>query len=233
MTVAEFLSNIPLFPVVLTLAAYSFGSWCQKKWNSPLCNPILIAVAVVVLTLVCTKIPYIHYKEGTRLLNWLLTPATVAMALPLYNQFKVLKKNLPAALAGITAGTLTSLLIIALLCRLFRLEQTVAASLLPKSVTTAIGIVLCEQAGGAVGLSTAAIIVTGILGSMTGPWLCRLLGITDPVAQGVAMGTASHVIGTAKANEMGQLQGAVSGLSMAAAGLLTAVAYPLFVSLLL
>ena len=189
-------------------------------------------MAVVVLTLVCTRMPYAHYKEGTRLLNWLLTPATVAMALPLYNQFKVLKKNLPAALAGITAGTLTSLVTIALLCRLLGLEQTVAASLLPKSVTTAIGIVLCEQAGGAVGLTTAAIIVTGILGSITGPWLCRLLGITDPVAQGVAMGTASHVIGTSKANEMGQLQGAVSGLSMAAAGLLTAVAYPLFVSLL-
>ena len=228
---ADFLSNIPLFPVVLTLAAYSFGRWCQKKWNSPLCNPILIAVAVVVLTLVCTKIPYIHYKEGTRLLNWLLTPATVAMALPLYNQFKVLKKNLPAALAGITAGTLTSLVTIALLCRLLGLEQTVAASLLPKSVTTAIGIVLCEQAGGAVGLTTAAIIVTGILGSMTGPWLCRLLGITDPVAQGVAMGTASHVIGTAKANEMGKLQGAVGSLSLTVAGILTAIAFPIVILL--
>ena len=229
---ADFLSSISLFPVVLTLSAYAFGRWCQKKWNNPLCNPILIAVAVVVLTLVCTKIPYIHYKEGTRLMNWLLTPATVALALPLYNQFKMLKKDLPATLAGITAGTLTSLLTILLLCWLFRLDQTVAASLLPKSVTTAIGIVLCEQAGGAVGLTTAAIIVTGILGSITGPWVCRLLHITDPMAQGVAMGTASHVIGTAKANEMGQLQGAVSGLSMATAGLLTAVLYPFFVSFL-
>lgn len=229
---AEFLESLSLFPVVLTLGAFQVGLWCQKKWKSPLCNPILIALILVVAALLLTGVSTEHYQEGTAVISWLLTPATVCMALPLYQQFQVLKKNLPAVLAGVAAGTVTSLLVVFGLCRLFSLDATMTASLLPKSITTAMGIVLAEQAGGLVPLTTVSIIVTGILGSLFGPMLCRLLRITDPVAQGVAMGTASHMVGTSKAIEMGSLQGAVSSLSLAVAGILTALLFPLVTMLL-
>lgn len=227
----EFLSDLSLFPLVLTLGAFQLGRFCQQKWKSPLCNPILIAVILIIPVLLLTKLPYETYKTGMGAVSWLLTPATVCMALPLYNQLKVLKKSLPAALAGIVAGTLASLGCIAGLCLVLGLERTVSVSLLPKSITTAIGIVLSEDAGGIPGLTTVAILVTGISGSLLGPWLCKLLGLTDPVAQGVAMGTACHVIGTAKANEMGQLQGAVGSLSLTVAGILTALLFPLVIML--
>ena len=145
---------------------------------------------------------------------------------------KTLKKNLPAILAGIAAGTLTSLLVIGLLCALFALDRSLTVSLLPKSITTAMGMVLSEENGGIGALTTVVIIVTGILGSLVGPGLCKLLKLTDPISQGVALGTASHVIGTSKANELGALQGAVSSLSLACAGILTAILFPLALMLI-
>jgi len=161
-----------------------------------------------------------------------LTPATVCLALPLYEQLKVLKKRLPAILAGIAAGTVTSLLVVWLLCWLFSLDRSLTVSLLPKSITTAMGMVLSEQNGGIAPLTTVVIIVTGILGSLMGPALCKLLRLKDPVSQGVALGTASHVVGTSKANEMGEIQGAVSSLSLACAGILTAILFPIMLKLI-
>ena len=224
---AEFLSGLSLFALVLTIGAYQIGLWCRKKWNNPLCNPLLIAVILVIGVLLLTGYPIETYQEGTKGLSWLLTPATVCLALPLYEQLKVLKNRLGAILAGIAAGTLTSLICILLMCKLFALDTQVTVSLLPKSITTAMGIVLSEQSGGIASLSAAAIIVTGILGSLSGTALCKLLKLTDPIAQGVAFGTASHVIGTSKATELGSLQGAVSSLSLAVAGILTAILFPI------
>lgn len=224
--------NIALLPLVLTLGAYQVGLWCRKKWDNPLCNPILIAVILVAGFLLLTGIPVEMYQSGTSSISWLLTPATVCLALPLYEHLKVLKKHLFAILAGITAGTLVSLACVFLLCRLFRLEDTFTVSLLPKSITTAMGIVLSGQNGGIPSLTTAVIIVTGILGSLAGSVLCKLFKLDDPVSQGVAFGTASHVIGTSKASELGQIQGAVSSLSLTVAGILTAVLFPLACALL-
>ncbi len=224
---AEFLSNLSLFALVLTIGAYQIGLWCRKKWNNPLCNPLLIAVILVIGVLLLTGYKVESYQDGTKGLSWLLTPATVCLALPLYEQLKVLKKQLGAILAGVAAGTVASLIGILLLCRLFSLDTQVSVSLLPKSITTAMGIVLSEQNGGIASLSAAAIIITGILGSLTGTALCKLFKLTDPIAQGVAFGTASHVIGTSKATELGSLQGAVSSLSLAVAGILTAVLFPI------
>lgn len=229
---AEFLSGLSLFPLVLTFGAYQIGLWCQKKWKSPLCNPILIAVLLVIGCLLLTGVSNESYQAGTAAISWLLTPATVCLALPLYNQLKILKKSLPAILAGITAGTLTSLAFIFILCRLFCLDNAATVSLLPKSITTAMGIVLSEESGGIGALTAAAIIVTGILGSLAGSVLCKLLRIQDPVAQGVAFGTASHVVGTSRAAELGSLQGAVSSLSLAIAGILTAVLFPFITTLI-
>lgn len=224
---AEFLSRLSLFPVALTLFCYQIGLWCQKKWKTPLCNPILIAVALVIPVLLLTGVSNETYQTGNAGLSWLLTPATVCLALPLYEQLQVLKKNLPAILAGILAGTATSLAFIFLCCRLFALDASVTVSLLPKSVTTAMGMALAEQNGGIGALTAACIIITGILGSLIGSVLCKLFRIQDPVAQGVAFGTASHVVGTSRATELGSVQGAVSSLSLAIAGILTAVLFPL------
>ena len=224
---ADFLNQIPLFPVVLTIGTFLFGQWCQKKTRLTICNPILIAVALIIGVLLLTGMDVTGFQAGAKPITWLLTPATVCLALPLYEQLKTLKKNLPAILAGIAAGTLTSLLVIGLLCALFALDRSLTVSLLPKSITTAMGMVLSEENGGIGALTTVVIIVTGILGSLVGPGLCKLLKLTDPISQGVALGTASHVIGTSKANELGALQGAVSSLSLACAGILTAVLFPL------
>lgn len=228
---AEFLSGVSLFPLVLTLLAFQVGRFCQQKWKNPVFNPILIGVILVIPVLLATGVPYATYKKGTDAISWLLTPATVCMALPLYQQLKALKKSLPAALAGVVAGTVCSLGCIAGLCLLLGLSRTVSVSLLPKSITTAIGIVLSENAGGLPGLTTVAILVTGISGNLLGPWLCKVLKLTSPVAQGVALGTACHVIGTSRATEMGEIQGAVGSLSLTVAGILTAFLFPVVIML--
>ena len=229
---AEFLEGISLFPVLLTLGTYQFGLWCQKKTKHALCNPLLIATIVSIAVLVVIGFDPKVYQAGTAGISWLLTPSTVCLAVPLYEQLKVLKKHLPAVLAGIAAGVAVSLLSILLLCRLFRLEDVVTISLLPKSITTAIALALTEQSGGISALTTFAIVVTGILGNLSGCALCKLLRITNPVAQGVGFGTASHVLGPSRAMEVDPLTGAVSSLSLAVAGILTAILFPVMLMLL-
>ena len=170
------------------------------------------------------------YTSGTKLIFWLMTPATISLAVPMYQQFQVLRKSLKAVLAGVCAGALSCILLIAAVSVLLGFDRSVMISLMPKSVTTAIGMSLSEMFGGMGGVTVAAIIVTGIGGNMLGPVLCKLFRITDEVAQGVAFGTAAHVIGTAKANELSELTGAASSLSLVVAGLLTAVFMPIIVS---
>ena len=229
---AEFLENISLFPVLLTLGTYQFGLWCNKKVKHTLCNPLLIATVLSIALISIIGFDPQVYQAGTAGISWLLTPATVCLAVPLYEQLKTLRSHLGAILAGIVAGVLTSLLSILLMCRLFRLEDIVTISLLPKSITTAIALALTEQSGGIQALTTFAIVITGILGNLSGSALCKLLRITHPVAQGVGFGTASHVIGTSRAMEVDPLAGAVSSLSLAVAGILTAVLFPFVLTLL-
>lgn len=229
---AEFLEGISLFPVLLTLATYQLGLWCSKKVKHALCNPLLIATILSIAFILLTGFDLQVYQKGNSGISWLLTPATVCLAVPLYEQLKILKKHLSAIGVGIVAGVIVSLGSILLLCRLFRLEDVVTVSLLPKSITTAIGLSLAEQSGGISALTTFAIVITGILGNLSGSALCKLLRITDPVAQGVGFGTASHVIGTSRAMEVDPLTGAVSSLSLAVAGILTAVVFPIVLTLI-
>lgn len=228
----EFLSGLSLFPLVLTLGSYQIGLWCQKKTRSALCNPLLIASVLSIGVLLLFHIDPKVYQAGTAGISWLLTPATVCLAVPLYEQLKVLKSHLAAILTGIAAGVFTSLLSIFLLCRVFSLDNVITLSMLPKSITTAIGLAPTESGGGIPALTSAAIIITGILGNLTGSFLCKLLKITDPIAQGVGFGTACHVIGTSRASEIDPLAGAVSSLSLAVAGILTALVFPLAIMLL-
>lgn len=227
----EIWTSTALFALVLTLGAYEFGIWLQKKLKTPLCNPLLIAILVVMAALTLLKIPAADYGEKCNIFSWILTPATVCLAVPLYEQIKVLKNNLPAIIAGVAGGCLANLACITLMARLFGLNSTMLASLLPKSITTALGIAICSQMGGIQAVTTAAIVITGILGNICGTMLCKLLRISHPIAQGVALGTASHMIGTSRANEISQLTGAVSSLSLVVAGILTALVCPGWFSL--
>lgn len=226
------LENLDIFPVLLTLSAFEVGQLCQKRWKKPIFNPTLIGMVLVIAFLLVTGMNPGAYTQSMKQISWLMTPATICLAIPMYEQFRVLKKSLKAIVIGVAAGAFSCLLVILMAGLLLGFEQPVLISLLPKSVTTAIGVALSELFGGMAGVTTAAIIVTGIGGNMMASMLCKLFGITDPVAQGVALGTSAHVIGTAKANEIGELTGAASSLSLVVAGLLTAVAMPLLAQLL-
>ena len=226
------LLSISILPVLLTLLAFRLGQILQLKTKSPVCNPILVAVILVLLFLKGTGMELTAYQQGASMLSWLMTPATVCLAISMYEQFQVLRKNTPVILAGVAAGAVSCLILVLGFGILVRFDRTLTLSLLPKSVTTAIGVPLSQIAGGMAPVTTAAIILTGITASILGPWLCRLFRLTDDISRGVAFGTAGHVIGTAKANELSQLTGAVSSLSLVVAGLLTAVLMPLVTGLI-
>ena len=229
---AEFLQNIPLFPLVLTVGAYQIGLWCQKKTKSALCNPLLIAVVLCIGVILLTGFDPQVYQAGTSYISWLLTPATVCLALPMYEHVKTLRSNLKAILTGIAAGTVSSLLCIFVLCKLFQLDDILTVSMFSKSITTAIALELTAQGGGIPSLTSAAIVISGILGNLSGSVFCKLLKVTDPVAQGVGFGTASHAIGTARANAVHPITGAASRLSLVVAGILTAILFPLLLALM-
>lgn len=219
----DFISGSTFFYVMLTLTAFDIGSICQKKGKLAILNPLLIASFLVILFLQLFDIPNEAYQAGCQILNWLITPATICLSISFYEQFQRLRKELGAICIGVVAGTVCSLGSVYLLCLAFGLDQAITMSLLPKSVTTAIGSALSQELGGIAAITTAVIVITGVLGSILGPTLCKLLRITEPVAQGVAFGTASHVIGTTKALQLSELAGAVSSFSLTFAGLVTAV----------
>lgn len=223
----EFFSGSTLFAMLLTFGTYEVGRLIQKKTGVPALNPILIAAVLCGVVLVAVGMPNQVYQSNCEAFSWLLTPATVCLAIPLYAQFSRLRHDLPAILAGVTAGTLVSMGFVWVMARLCNLGDVLTASLLPKSITTAMGIVVSESTGGEPAVTTAAIILTGILGSIFGPWLCKVLRLHWPAAQGVAFGTSAHVIGTSKAAEISQTAEAVSSLSLVFAGILTAIICPL------
>ena len=229
----DLLSSGSFFAVALTLLIWRAASALQKKTGSVLLHPILVSAAAIILVLLFAGVPNSAYQQGMKPFSFLMTPATICLAVPVYEQVKVLKKNLKAIIIGAVCGTLASLLCVGGLCALFRLDRTMTVSLLPKSVTTAIGAPVSEGLGGLRAVTAAVIIFTGILGNVFARSACRLFRIHDPIAQGTAIGTASHVIGTAKANEIGEVQGAVSSLSLVTAGVLTAFLAPAAVRLFL
>lgn len=225
----DYLLSLSLLPMALTVGAFMLGAWVQKKTKCVAFNPIIVAVVLIVGFILITKYPISDYQAGTKPISWFITPATVCLALPLYEQLKTLKKNLPAILIGVFAGTVTSLLVVFGMCLLFKTDRDITVSLLPKSITTAMGIVLSSENGGIEALTAAVIIVTGIIGNLSGSLLCKIFRIKDPIAQGVAFGTASHVVGTSRANELSPLTGAVSSLSLATAGIFTAILFPIMI----
>lgn len=209
------------FGVTVSIAAYEAGSLLKKKYHSALFNPLLLSVAATIVLLVLFRIDYDTYYEGAKYLSYLLTPATVCLAIPMYEQLELLKKNLKAVMVGIISGVLMSLDCILVMAIVFGLNHETYVTLLPKSITTAIGMGVSEELGGYVTITVATIVITGVLGNIIGEGLCKLFHIEEPIAKGVALGTASHAIGTARAMEMGEIEGAMASLSIAVAGLLT------------
>jgi putative effector of murein hydrolase len=219
----DFLSDSAFFYMAMTMAAFYLGTVLQKKTNSIILSPILTGSLMVVLLLLLLDIPVETYQRSCEMLHFLITPATICLVISFYKQVQTLKKHLPAVLIGVIGGTLSSLFSVWLLCQLFGLDEVLTASLLPKSVTSAIGAALSEQNGGIGALTTAVIVVTGILGNVIGPLLSKIFRLRDPVSQGVAYGTSSHIAGTSRAMEISSLCGAVSSLSLTLSGLITAL----------
>ena len=224
----DFLTESVFFGAFLSLLFYEVGVLCKKKWKSAVLNPLLISVVLTILFLVILKIPYSVYQEGAKYISYLLTPATVCLAIPLYEQFELLKKNVVAILAGIVSGMLTSLTMVLIFAVVFHFTHEEYVTFLPKSITTAIGMGVSEQLGGYVAITVAVIIMTGVIGNIIAEPVCRVFGITDPVAKGIGIGSAAHAIGTAKAMEIGEIEGAMSGLSIAVSGVLTVFAATVF-----
>ncbi len=227
-----FLENSAFFGVALSLCAYGLGVLVQKHVKCPLLNPLLVSAALIIALLVGAHIDYEVYNAGAKYLSYLLTPATVCLAVPLYEKLSLLRRNGAAVLTGVLAGVLTTLVSVLLLSAVFGLSHAEYVTLLPKSITTAIGMGVSEELGGHVTVTVAAIIATGMTGSTIAPGLCRLLKIHDPVAKGVAIGTASHAMGTSKAMEMGETEGAMSSLAIVVSGILTVAVVPFFSELL-
>lgn len=228
----EFAASSVFFGVFVTLAAYFLGLKVKEKTGLAIMNPLLIAIVLVMLLLRGLDIDYAAYNQSARLVSSLLTPATVCLAVPLYEQLQLLKRHKAAILTGVISGVLTSLVCVLVLAMLFRLDHAAYVTLLPKSITTAIGMGVSEQLGGHVSITVAVIIITGVIGNMIAESVCKAFHITEPIARGVAIGTASHAIGTTKAMEMGEVEGAMSSLSIVVAGVLTVAGASVF-SLLL
>ena len=228
----DLIQSSAMFGVVISLIGYGIGMFLKSKLHCSIFNPILISIIIVMVTLLAFDIDYDSYLSSAKYLSWLLTPATVSLAIPLYAQIEKLKKNLVAILCSLTAGTLTSLCSVLIMSYLFRLTHEEYVTLLPKSITTAIGIGVSEELGGYATITVAVIIISGILGNMSADLVCALFRITDPMAKGLAIGASSHAIGTAKAMELGEVEGAMSSLAIVVSGLLTVIGASFFAMLL-
>lgn len=217
----EILNSSMFFGSFLTIGVYLLTVKLRQKWNSPFLNPLLLSILCIIAFLKITGISYEHYDRSAKYLTYFITPATICLAIPLYKQFHHLKKNYKAILLAILSGVLSGLVCILGLAYVFGFSQEQYVTFLPKSITTAIGIDLSKELGGNPTITVTAIVLTGIMGSVMGEWICKVFKIKHPISVGLALGTASHVLGTSKALEIGELEGAMSSLSVAISGIMT------------
>ena len=224
----ELIDNSVYIGVLISLASYALGVWLRKKTGLSFFNPLLVSIILVIIFLSVSGISYSTYAESADYISFLLTPATICLAVPLYEQFKLLKKNWKAVVAGIVSGVVSSLVCIFLMALLFRFDHQTYVTFLPKSITTAIGMGVAEELGGYVSLAVVVIVITGVLGNVIAEAVLKLFKIEEPIAKGIAIGSSSHAVGTAKAMEIGQIEGAMSSLSIVVCGLLTVIGASLF-----
>lgn len=223
--------STPLFGITISLIAYEIGIYLNKKTKLAILNPLFISQALIMLLLITANIKLDDYNKGGQYISFFLAPATVVLAVPLYKKINVLKSNALPILAGITIGSTSGMISIILLAKLFNVSIALKSSLVPKSVTTPIGVAISSQLNGIPSVTVAAIIITGIFGAIAGPFICKMFKIKDRVSIGVAIGTSSHALGTTKAVEIGETEGAMSSLAVGIAGLFTVIIAPLLVKL--
>lgn len=227
----EFLLESQFFGLFLSLAFFQLARWLNRKAGREVISPLLFATLLCIAVLLVFDIDFEVYNRGAQYLDVLLTPATICLAIPLYRQYELLRRNAVAVLAGSVAGVAAHMAGCLLMLAVFRMEAAEFITLLPKSITTAIGKSLSAELGGYPAITMAAIMITGLFGAAIAPALLRLFRVRDPLAQGLAIGTASHAAGTSTAVQMGEIQGAASSLAIVVTGLLTVVAAPLLAGL--
>lgn len=228
----EILKSSAVWGATFTIATYALATWINKKTKQAWCNPLLLSSIFVIVFLKLTEIPYVDYKASSSLISYMLLPATVSLAVPLYEKWQLLKKNVVAISAGLLTGVITSIGSILILSKIMGLTHAQYITLLPKSVTTAIGMDVSAELGGIATLTSAVIILTGIAGNLMAEKVCHIAGIQNAIARGIGIGSASHAIGTTKAMEMGEVEGAMSSLAIAVAGILTAFLAPVFAGII-
>ena len=226
------LIKLPYFGILLSLIAYIIGLKIAQLAKNPIANPLLIAMILVIAVLKIFNISFEDFNNGGKYITFLIAPATVAMVINLYKNFDLLKKNAIPVLIGVVAGVLTSVLSVYLMSMLFGLNNELRMSIVPKSLTTAIGSALSGEYGGIVPITIVCMVITGIGGAVIAPTVMKILNVKDPVAQGIGIGTASHAVGTSKAIQMGEVQGAMSGLSIALAGFVSVILIPIIIKLI-
>lgn len=228
----ELFSESVFFWIFITIGAYQLGRMIQNKWRLSILNPLLIATVLIIAVLLIFKIDYSVYEAGSRYISIFLTPVTVCLALPLYRQIRVLTQNIWAVLIGILSGCLAHILVLMGMAVLFQLDETLLYSLLPKSITTPIAIGISAEIGGLQVITIVAVVIAGITGAAIGPALLKLFRIKEPIAQGLGLGASSHAVGTSKAMEIGEIQGAMSSLAIVVNGVVTVIIVPVLVRFL-
>lgn len=232
MEINELVKDSSYFGIVLSLASYAIGFSIQKKWNKVYLNPLLIAVLLIILVLLVTGVDLETYSYSAGHLSYFLTPVTVALAVPLYKQVQVLKENILAIVISIGIGCLAHALVVIVVLSAFGAPRELLLSLLPKSVTSAIGLSLASEIGGIPGITIIGIMIAGVSGAVVGPSILKWVGVDEPIAQGLALGSASHATGTSKAIELGEVQAAMSSLAIVVTGIMTVFILPTVVRLL-
>lgn len=227
----NFIENSLFFGMFISLLSYEIGILMKKKWKLVIFNPLLVSLVLIIFILKICHISYGSYHQSAMYISYLLTPATVSLAVPLYEQLETLKKNAVAVICGILAGALTSMGSVLGIAVFFGLSHAEYVTLLPKSITTAIGMGISQELGGIVTITVAVIVVTGIVGNILAEYVCRLARINHPVAKGICIGSSAHAMGTTKAMEIGEVEGAMSGLSIAVSGLITVIVASIFANL--
>ncbi|CEI73462.1 MULTISPECIES: LrgB family protein [Romboutsia] len=224
--------NTPIFGIVITIIFFNIGLYIQRKTKSALMNPLLIAIVGIILFLNITKIPYESYKKGADSINYFLGPVTVILAVPLYKQFDLFKKHILEILVGITTGVVVSFISIKIIAGFTDADISIINSLIPKSITTPMGLSLTNTINGIESITVVAIIFTGILGAIMAELVFKLGRIKHPVAKGIALGTSAHALGTSKALELGEIEGAMSGLSIGISGIITVILIPIIINMI-
>lgn len=229
--VSDIIALSATFGVVISIIGYGLGVLIRNKTGIGIFNPLLISIIFVMVILSVFHIDYRDYNSSAKYLSYLLTPATVSLAIPLYLHIGRLRRNWVGIAVGLLSGSITSMGSVLVMSVLFGLSHKQYVTLLPKSITTAIGMGISDELGGLVTISVAVIIITGILGNVLAVTICRLFRITDPVAKGLAIGAAAHAIGTSKAMEMGDIEGAMASLAIVVNGLITVIGASFFAML--